>query len=102
MEVQNVKAQSVDVKNALGDAGINDAVITPTQNNSFLIRYANSSDEKNQEVLAKLKEKYPDIQNTRLDLIGPSISSELKSKAIWALFTASATNTSPTTWKPPV
>ena len=68
--------------------GINDAVISPTQNNAFLIRYANSSDEKNMEVLAKLHEKYPDIQNTRLDYIGPSISSELKSKAIWALMVA--------------
>ena len=39
-------------------------------------------------MLAKLKEKFPDIQNTRLDYIGPSISSELKSKAIWALLVA--------------
>jgi len=88
MEVQNINAQSGDIKSVLADAGINDAVITPSQNNTFLIRYANSSDEKNQEVLAKLKEKFPDIQNTRLDYIGPSISSELKSKAVWALLVA--------------
>jgi preprotein translocase subunit SecF len=88
MEVQNVKAQSGDIKDILIGAGINDAVISPTQNNAFLIRYANSSDEKNMEVLAKLREKFPDIQNTRLDYIGPSISSELKSKAIWALLVA--------------
>lgn len=88
MEIQNVKAQSVDIKSVLGEAGISDAVITPTQNSAFLIRYANSSDEKNQEVLAKLKEKFPEVKNTRLDYIGPSISSELKSKAIWALLVA--------------
>jgi preprotein translocase subunit SecF len=88
MEVQNVKDQSTDIKSVLSDAGINDAVVSPTENNGYLIRYANSDDEKNMEVLAKLKEKYPDIQNTRLDYIGPSISSELKSKAIWALLVA--------------
>lgn len=80
--------QADGIRNILASAGINDAVITPTQNSAFLIRYANSSDEKNQEVLAKLKEKFPDVQNTRLDYIGPSISSELKSKAIWALLVA--------------
>jgi len=88
MEVQSVQVQSGDVKSVLSDAGIADAIVSPSQDNSFLIRYGNSNDEKNQEVLAKLKEKFPDIQNTRLDLIGPSISSELKSKAVWALVVA--------------
>ena len=90
MEIRNEKAEikNDDLKSTLKEIGIEDAVITPTQNNAFLIRYANSDDEKNMEVLAKLREKYPDIQNTRLDYIGPSISSELKSKAIWALLVA--------------
>ncbi|MCX6766165.1 MAG: protein translocase subunit SecF [Candidatus Moranbacteria bacterium] len=88
MEIQNIQSQSSDIKSVLNDAGINDAVISPTQNNAFLIRYANSSDEKNQEVLAKLKKNFPDAKNTRLDLIGPSISSDLKSKAFWALLFA--------------
>jgi preprotein translocase subunit SecF len=85
---EKLEVKSDEIKNVLIGAGINDAVITPTENNSILIRYANADDEKNQEVLNKLKEKYPDIQNTRLDYIGPSISSELKSKAIWALAVA--------------
>jgi preprotein translocase subunit SecF len=88
VKIEKSEAKSDEIKNVLIGAGIGDAVITPTQDNSFLIRYANSNDEKNQEVLSKLKEKYPDIQNTRLDYIGPSISSELKSKAIWALLVA--------------
>ena len=83
--ISNSQFSSNEIKSALTEAGIEDAVVTPTQNNSFLVRYGNSDDEKNKAVLAKLKEKYPDIQNTRLDYIGPSISSELKKKAIWAL-----------------
>ena len=62
MELQNVKAQSSDLKSVLS--------------------------EKNQEVLAKLKEKFPDVQNTSLDYVGPSISSDLKSNAFWALLFA--------------
>lgn len=87
MEVkgEKVKIQSDEVKELLKEIGIEDAVISPTQNNSTLIRYGNSDDEKNRAVLGKLREKYPDLQNTRLDYIGPSISSELKSKALWAL-----------------
>jgi preprotein translocase subunit SecF len=81
----NSQFSNGEMKSVLKEAGVEDAVITPTQNNSILIRYGNSDDEKNKAVLAKLKEKYPEIQNTRLDYIGPSISSELKSKAIWAL-----------------
>lgn len=90
MEIRNEKIEikNDDLKSTLKEIGIEDAVITPTQNNAYLIRYANSSDEKNMEVLAKLREKFPEIQNTRLDYIGPSISSELKSKAIWALLVA--------------
>jgi len=83
--ISNFQFSNDDIKSALKEVGVADAIITPTQNNSILIRYSNSSDEKNQEALAKLKEKFPDIQNTRLDYIGPSISSELKRKAIWAL-----------------
>jgi len=87
MEVKSEKSkvESGELKNALKEVGIEDAVVTPAQNNSFLIRYGNSDEEKNKAVLAKLKEKFPEIQNTRLDYIGPSISSELKKKAIWAL-----------------
>lgn len=87
-KISNLKFQIDEVKGVLKEVGIGDAVITPTQNNSFLIRYGNSDDEKNKAVLAKLREKYPEIQNTRLDYIGPSISSELKSKALWALLIA--------------
>jgi preprotein translocase subunit SecF len=84
-QIPNSQFQINKVKSGLEEAGVSDAIITPTQNNSFLVRYGNSDDEKNKAVLAKLKEKYPDIQNTRLDYIGPSISSELKKKAAWAL-----------------
>lgn len=87
MEVKSEKSklQSDEVKSAMKEAGIEDAIVSPTQNDSMLIRYGNSDDEKNKAVLAKLREKYPELQNTRLDYIGPSISTELKNKAVWAL-----------------
>lgn len=89
MEVKvNQEVSSGDIKAVLNEAGVGEAVVTQTQNNSFLIRYGNSDDERNQAVLAKLHEKYSELENTRLDYIGPSISSELKSKAVWALTVA--------------
>jgi len=90
MEIRNEKLdiENDEIKASLKEIGIEDAVVTPAQNGAFLIRYGNSDDEKNKAVLGKLKEKFPDVQNTRLDYIGPSISSELKKKAIWALLVA--------------
>ncbi|MDI6777927.1 MAG: protein translocase subunit SecF [Patescibacteria group bacterium] len=87
LEIKNQKSKIKieEIKSALEEIEIRDATITPSQSESFLIRYSNSDDEKNKAVLAKLKEKYPEIQNTRLDYIGPSISTELKKKAVWAL-----------------
>jgi preprotein translocase subunit SecF len=79
---------NAEVKTILAEADAKDATVQPTENNSVLIRYGNSDDEKNKEVLGKLREKYPETENTRLDYIGPSISSELKSKALWALLIA--------------
>src|SRR4030042_3757818 len=71
MEVKSEKLEmkSDELKNALKEAEVEDATVTPTQNNSFLIRYGNSDDEKNNAVLAKLRERFPEIQNTRLDYI---------------------------------
>ena len=70
-QISNFKFQIDEAKSTLSENGINDAIITPTQNNSVLIRYGNSDDEKNKAALARLKEKYPDIQNIRIDYIGP-------------------------------
>jgi preprotein translocase subunit SecF len=83
--ISNSQFSNYEIKSVLKDIGIEDAVITPTRNNSIMIRYGNSDDEKNKAVIGKLREKYPELQNTRLDYIGPSISTELKNKAVWAL-----------------
>jgi len=76
------------IKDAVAEAGVADSVITQSQGDTFLVRYKDSSDDKNKEVIAKLQEKFPGAQNTSLDYIGPSISSELKTKSIWALLVA--------------
>ena len=89
MTEKSSQTLSVDeIKAALAEAGTKDAAVTVSQGGTYLIRYQNSSDEKNQAALAKLKEKFPGIENVSLDYIGPSISAELKTKAIWALLVA--------------
>lgn len=76
------------IKDAVGEAGVADAVVTQSQGDTYLIRYKDSTDEKNKEVLSKLQEKFQGVENTSLDYIGPSISSELKIKSVWALIVA--------------
>ncbi len=76
------------IKAILEETGVEGAVIQQSEEKKVLIRYADSDDEKNQEVLKKLREEFPGSQNTRLDYIGPSISSELKKKAVWAILVA--------------
>lgn len=88
LKFSNSAPPNAQIKTILDGAGAKDATIQPTENNSVLIRYGNADDEKNKEVLKKMREKYPETENTRLDYIGPSISSELKSKALWALLIA--------------
>ncbi|MDP1845786.1 MAG: protein translocase subunit SecF [Candidatus Moranbacteria bacterium] len=88
LKFSNSAPPNAQIKTILDGAGAKDATVQPTENNSVLIRFGNADDEKNKEVLKKMREKYPEIENTRLDYIGPSISSELKSKALWALLIA--------------
>ncbi len=65
--------------------GIANLTVQPTRNNSVNLRFVAESDETNNEVINRLREKY---QNSQIDLpnfIGPAISQELKRKAIIAL-----------------
>ncbi|MFA5871332.1 MAG: protein translocase subunit SecF [Parcubacteria group bacterium] len=80
--------KSDEIKSVLSEAGVSDATIQPSQDNTFIIRYQNSDDELNKKVVGDLKAKYPTAENTRLDYIGSSISSELKHKSIFALIVA--------------
>lgn len=91
MEVQFANSSSPsnqDVESTLKDINLKSLIIQPTGNNSLIIRYASEEDVVNQNVLQALSEKYPDSKQLSIDFINSSVSSELKSKSLWAIFFA--------------
>jgi preprotein translocase subunit SecF len=59
--------------------------IQVTENNTFIIRMELLSEEKHQEILSVLKEKFGELTEERFESIGPTIGQELKRKSILAI-----------------
>jgi len=65
------------------DGGI---VIQPAGDQNMLIRFKQIGEDFHQQIMSKLKEKYPEkIQEERFDAIGAVIGRELKTKAMYSL-----------------
>ena len=79
-----------ELSDALKDLSLKSLIIQPTGNNSVIIRYASEEDAVNQSVSKALTEKYPDSKQLSVDFVNSSISKELKSKSLWAIFFAVA------------
>lgn len=79
-----------EITDALKDSNLKSLTLQQTENNTVMIRYASEDDKVNQEVVQKIKTKYPDSQQLRVDYINASVSKELKSKSLWAIFFAVA------------
>jgi len=90
MEVQFQQSvpTNQDLQDNLKELDLKSLTLQPTQNNSVMIRYASEEDKVNQAVLKVLGEKYPNSSQLRVDYINSSVSSELKSKSLWAIFWA--------------
>lgn len=88
MQFENSIPANQEIEGALKDSNLKSLTLQPTENNTVMIRYASEEDKVNQEVLNKLKEKYPDSKQLRVDYINSSVSKELKSKSLWAIFFA--------------
>lgn len=88
IQFENSVPANQEIEDALKDSNLKSLTLQPTENNTVMIRYASEEDKVNQEVLNKLKEKYPDSKQLRVDYINSSVSKELKSKSLWAIFFA--------------
>jgi len=77
-----------EIEENLKDLNLKSLTLQPTQNNSVMIRYASEEDSVNQAVQEKIKEKYPDANQVRVDYINSSVSNELKKNSLWAIFWA--------------
>lgn len=79
-----------EITETLAETGARSLVIQPSENNQMMLRYASDDDSVNQTVFSKLEEKYPGVKQLRVDFINASVSDELKSKSLWAIFYAVA------------
>ena len=69
-----------------GELKIENVTVYPAESGNFLFRFGNISEEQHQKYLSELKEKFDEIEEIRYETIGPAIGSELKTKAILAIF----------------
>jgi preprotein translocase subunit SecF len=90
MEIQfaNTVPASQELTDALREQNLKSLIIQPTSNNSVIIRYASEEDAVNEGVLKAISEKYPDSKQLSVDFTNSSVSTELKSKSLWAIFFA--------------
>lgn len=90
MEVkfENGVPGSSNIEGTLKDLNLGSLTLQPTQNQSLLIRYASEDDTLNQKVFETIHNKYGDTQELRVDFANSTISKELKTKSLWAIFWA--------------
>ncbi len=90
MEVkfQNTVPANNEIEDTLKDLDLGSLTLQPTQNQSLLIRYASEDDTLNRKVFENIQAKYSGSQELRVDFANSTISKELKSKSLWAIFWA--------------
>ncbi len=72
-------------QNYLNENGFEVSSTSQTSQESILVRSKVTSEEKINEVRAKVSEKYGEIEDVRLETVGPTISTELTKKAFLAV-----------------
>ncbi|MFH1047213.1 MAG: protein translocase subunit SecF [Patescibacteria group bacterium] len=74
-----------EMNTAMSELGYDEAQVQPLGEQGMLIRLATLAEDPHQTLLTDLRGKYGEIEELRFDSIGPSIGSEMRTKAIWSL-----------------
>lgn len=72
----------------LGGMDLNSLSVQGKGDGSLAVSYASADDSVNQAVWKKINEKYPESTQAKVDYRDSSVSAELKSNSLWALFWA--------------
>ncbi|MFA7662709.1 MAG: protein translocase subunit SecF [Patescibacteria group bacterium] len=81
-----------EISEALVAVGVGNVNIQAIGDNGFLLRLQDINEEKHQEIIKTLREKFSgngEIVEARFESIGPAIGKELTEKAAWAIVLAS-------------
>jgi len=74
-----------DFKNALAETGLTDVSVSFTGDSGIILRTKELSEEKHQNILSVLQNKFSGIEEKRFESVGPVIGKELKNKSITAV-----------------
>ena len=75
-----------EIQDSARAANVNNLTVQPTEENTFVLRFKETSEESHQAVVTQLEQLAASHEETtfkelRLDLVGPSVGKELKSKS---------------------
>ena len=73
-----------EIKKIFSELKINEVEISQTKKNHYLLRFETVDEKKHQEILSKLKEKFPGLSQEKFESIGPSIGMEIRRKSFFA------------------
>lgn len=92
MEIKFVSTapENSAIESELKDLDLKSLTLQKTGEDMVLIRYASENDAINQQVFEKISQNNPEAKQLRVDFINSSVSKELKSKSLWAIFWAVA------------
>jgi preprotein translocase subunit SecF len=77
-----------EIIDSLKNLNLSSLTVQASDNNSMLIRYASEDDNTNEQAWNAISEKFPDTTQLSVDFINSSVSKELKSKSLNAIFLA--------------
>lgn len=85
VEFSQYRPTITEIQDSLKEINVNNLVIQPTENNTFILRFKDTSEDVHQAIVSQLKgmaESQGSVfTELSLDSIGPSIGQELKSKS---------------------
>lgn len=85
-EFKGYQPTVTEIQDSLREANVNNLVIQPTEDNTYILRFKENTEEAHQNVLRGLESlaashEGASFKQLRFDLVGPSIGRELKSKS---------------------
>jgi len=88
IQMANNLPSNQEVTDTLQDLNLKSLIVQPSANNQVLIRYASEDDKVNQQAFSEISAKYPGAVQLRVDYTNASVSQELKTNSLWAIFYA--------------
>jgi preprotein translocase subunit SecF len=74
-----------EMRDTMAELDYSEAQVQPLGEAGMLMRLPTMGEEDHQALLSSLREKYGDVEEMRFESIGPSIGSEMRTKALWSL-----------------